>query len=76
MCKIQRRLLIIVLTVMLALAFSHAAPERASQSSDRASISTKATEIDPILFSLMIILLVAKLGGDLTERVKQPAVLG
>lgn len=32
--------------------------------------------IAPILFALIIIILAAKLGGDLVERFKQPAVLG
>lgn len=33
-------------------------------------------QVGPILFGLIIILLAAKLGGDLVERFKQPAVLG
>lgn len=33
-------------------------------------------EVGAILFSLIIILLAAKFGGDLLERMKQPAVLG
>jgi Kef-type K+ transport system membrane component KefB len=33
-------------------------------------------EVGPILFSLIIILLAAKFGGDLVQRMKQPAVLG
>lgn len=33
-------------------------------------------DIATVLFALIIILLTAKLGGDLMERVKQPAVLG
>ena len=33
-------------------------------------------DVGPILFSLIIILLAAKFGGDLLERMKQPAVLG
>ena len=32
--------------------------------------------IAPILFALIILILAAKLGGDLVERFKQPAVLG
>lgn len=78
MSKIQSRLMFIVVAIMLASAFTHAAPERAFESSDSASVSKNSgeDEIAPILFSLIIILLVAKLGGDLMERVKQPAVLG
>ncbi len=30
----------------------------------------------PVLFALFVVLIVAKLGGDLLERVRQPAVLG
>jgi len=35
-----------------------------------------ANKIAPVLLGLIIILLAAKLGGDLVERFKQPAVLG
>lgn len=36
----------------------------------------EATDFASILLSLIIILLAAKVGGDLCERIKQPAVLG
>ena len=36
----------------------------------------ESNPVAPILLSLIIILLAAKLGGDLLERLKQPAVLG
>jgi Kef-type K+ transport system membrane component KefB len=38
--------------------------------------SEKPDDFGDILLSLVIILLAAKIGGDLCERVKQPAVLG
>jgi Kef-type K+ transport system membrane component KefB len=49
--------------------------------SDRQIQSTEPTEthsdpIMPVLFALTIILAGAKLGGELFERIKQPAVLG
>jgi Kef-type K+ transport system membrane component KefB len=36
----------------------------------------QGSEVGPILLGLIIILFAAKLGGDLVERFKQPAVLG
>lgn len=30
----------------------------------------------PVLFALIVVLVIAKIGGDLLERIKQPAVLG
>ncbi len=38
--------------------------------------ATGAAEIAPVLLSLLVILLGAKLGGELFTRLKQPAVLG
>ncbi|HSG99767.1 MAG TPA: cation:proton antiporter [candidate division Zixibacteria bacterium] len=35
-----------------------------------------AAEVSDVLLGLIVILLAAKLGGDLLERIKQPAVLG
>jgi len=42
----------------------------------KAEASAGEEDIAPILVALIIILLAAKMGGDLCERIKQPAVLG
>ncbi len=43
---------------------------------EESSETEESSEIAPILLALIIILLAAKLGGDLVERFRQPAVLG
>jgi len=46
-----------------------------SEGADNSS-EEHGSDVSPILFGLIIILLAAKLGGDLVERFNQPAVLG
>ena len=54
-----------------------AAPaEAAEEDGESAAAAQEPDQVGPILFSLIVILLAAKLGGDLVERFKQPAVLG
>jgi Kef-type K+ transport system membrane component KefB len=50
--------------------------ETADQSGEVQVETEEPEQVGPILFSLIVILLAAKLGGDLVERFKQPAVLG
>ncbi len=83
-------LFIICLTTLMVyqtLAQVHDAPGNAVDESDTSSVTQKTAPIEEgdckeeedfgsILLSLVIILMAAKIGGDLCERVKQPAVLG
>jgi len=52
--------------------------EQAEQDADHGSAAGAHHEsvVVPVLFGLIIFLVVAKLGGDLLERIHQPAVLG
>jgi len=68
-----RRLIIafIVIAVYLFFNIAMASPEASGESSGHSG-----GEVAEVLLGLIIILLAAKLGGDVLERFKQPAVLG
>ena len=74
----KKRLILVIMFLFLAIAPSSSRAIGVVQTSDIITPTEKThrEEIAPILFSLVIILLAAKLGGDLVERIKQPAVLG
>lgn len=50
--------------------------QAAHGSSDEASHSGHSSPVTPVLLGLVIILIAAKIGGELAERFDQPAVLG
>jgi Kef-type K+ transport system membrane component KefB len=50
--------------------------QAAHGSSDEASHSGHSSPVTPVLLGLVIILVAAKIGGELAERFDQPAVLG
>jgi Kef-type K+ transport system membrane component KefB len=67
---------LILCLVVLALVWSAPARAGAEPGAGQPTADTEAVEFERILYALVIILLAAKVGGDLLERVGQPAVLG
>lgn len=70
--KNQSKLILIAASVLMCASSGHAAPEAAS-----AAAAGDSHGLQPmVLVGLAAMLIVAKLGGELFERLKQPAVLG
>ncbi len=73
----KRTMLILVVLVFFwaAQLFGAAGAENGGNGEDAAA-GHGSSEVSEVLLGLIIILLAAKIGGDLVERFKQPAVLG
>ena len=77
---VESRFVGLMLVVALAVLLAQAVPAAAAPEHEPAAASAKPAghedPVMPVLLALMVILLGAKLGGELFERIKQPAVLG
>ena len=82
MIKINQKLLkpgniiIISILVFAVIIAANAFGQDSAASNSIPAGTPDSNPVAPILLSLIIILLAAKLGGDLLERLRQPAVLG
>lgn len=71
-----RRTILALVIILGYLAVSLAFGSNGSETGGTAEASHGSNEVSEVLLGLIVIILAAKLGGDILERFKQPAVLG